>query len=175
MRVYAPATRADLDRLRREASWRPSAPAFAVTEALRGWVRADGPADDEELELAAMSEAARQALRLLGPDVEPADAQRVVVALDLPPTQVSADDDGPEDPPGRVRLTAEAVPVGRVASVHIDEPSAAKAVVAAAAALAAADDGDLAAEAVVAALDDHDLLWYDAAELPGITGDAPAG
>ncbi|MFI5100890.1 MAG: DUF6912 family protein, partial [Actinomycetes bacterium] len=59
MRVYAPATRADLDRLRRDGSWRPPAAAFAVTAALRGWVGADGPVDDEELELAALSEAAR--------------------------------------------------------------------------------------------------------------------
>ncbi len=169
MRVYAPATRADLDLLRRTGSWRPAAGAFAVTPALRGWVSADGPADDEELELAALSEAARHALRLLGAGVDPADAQRVVVALDLPPAQVTVDDEGPDDPPGRVRLALDAVPVGRVAAVHVDEASAAKAVVAAAAALAAAEAGDAEGEAVVSALDDHDLLWYDPAELPGLT------
>ena len=51
----------------------------------------------------------------------------------------------------------------------MDEPAAAKAVVAAAAALAAAEAGDAEAEAVVSRLDDHDLLWYDPAELPALT------
>ena len=172
MRVYAPATRADLDRLRRDGSWHPSTAAFAVTAALRGWVSADGPVDEEELELAALSEAARCALALLGPAVDPGDAQRVVVSLDLPPAQVEVDDEGPDDPPGRVRLRADIVPVSRVAAVHLDEPSAAKAVVAAAAALPAAEAGDAGAEKVVSALDDHDLLWYDPAELSALTGDA---
>ncbi len=170
MRVYAPATRADLHRLRRDGSWRPPAAAFAVTAALRGWVSADGPVDDEELELAALSEAARHALALLGPAVDPADAFRVVVALDLPPAEVEVDDAGPDDPPGRVRLLADPVPVGAVAALHVDEPAATKAVVAAAAALAAAEAGDAEAEAVVARLDDHDLLWYDPAELAALTG-----
>jgi hypothetical protein len=175
MRVYAPATTADLVVLARDGAWSPVAGAYAVTPSLRGWVVADGPTDDEELELAAMSEAARASLRLLAPPAA-ADARRVVVALDLPADSVAVDDEGPDDPPGRVRLSVETVPVARVASVHVDEPDAVRAVAAAAAAVQAADAEDLDAEAVVATLDDHDLLWYDPAELttllgsPGSTG-----
>jgi hypothetical protein len=132
-------------------------------------VVADGPADDEELELAAMSEAARASLRLIAPAAT-TDARRVVVALDLPADSVTVDDEGPDDPPGRVRLTAGTVPVARVASVHVDEPDAVQAVAAAAAAVRAADAEDVDAEAVVATLDDHDLLWYDPAELPALLG-----
>jgi hypothetical protein len=47
------------------------------------------------------------------------------------------------------------------------------AVAAAAAAVQAADAEDLDAEAIVATLDDHDLLWYDPAELPALVGSPP--
>jgi len=173
MRVYAPATPTELDRLRRDGSWLPSAGAFAVTPALREWVIADGPADDEQLELAALSEAARDSLRLLGPLLRPEQARRVVLALDLDPGVVEIGDEGPDDPPGRVGLTvAGPMPLARVASLHVDEDAAGRAVASAAAAVSAADGGDPDAEAVVAALDDHELLWYHPAELAGLTGGA---
>ena len=145
MRVYAPATLADLTALASQGAWRPAAGAYAVTPALQGWVGADGPVDAEELELAALSEAARGSLRLLaaaggGADVG-SPARRVVVALDLPADQVAVADEGPEDPPGLVRLGAEPVPLDRVAAVHVDEPAAASAVAAAVAAVGAADAG----------------------------------
>jgi hypothetical protein len=173
MRVYAPATTADLVVLARDGAWSPGAGAYAVTPALRGWVVTDGPADDEELELAALSEAARASLRLLTPAAASGDARRVVVALDLPADVVAVDDEGPDDPPGRVRLALDTVPVARVASVHVDEPGAVTAVAAAAAAVQAADAEDLDAEAIVATLDDHDLLWYDPAELAALVGSPP--
>ena len=90
------------------------------------------------------------------------------------PTLVVVDDGGPDDPPGRVRLTAQTVPVARVVAVHVDEPGAAGAVAAAAAAVGAADAEDADAEAVVATLDDHDLLWYDSSELPALLSSPPA-
>jgi hypothetical protein len=133
-------------------------------------VSADGPVDAEELELAALSEAARASLRLMAAmSAETADeARRVVVALELPEASVAVADDGPEDPPGRVRLAVDVVPLARVAALHVDEEGVAGSGAAAAAVVAAADDGDAAAEAVVAALDEHDLLWYDPAELPAL-------
>jgi hypothetical protein len=170
MRVYAPATPADLVVLARDGAWLPAADSYGVTPALRGWVSADGDADDEELELAALSEAARASLLLLTPTAVTQDARRVVVALDLPPDAVVVDDEGPDDPPGRVRLTVDTVPLSRVAAVHVDDPGAQRAVAAAAAAVEAADAEDLDAEAIVAALDDHDLLWYDPAELSSLIG-----
>jgi hypothetical protein len=170
MRVYAPATRADLQRLHTGASWTPTGPCFAVTPALRGWVESDGPADDEQLELVALTEAARDSLRLLGPGATAPDAVRAVLALDLAADQVVVDDAGPEDPPGRVRVLVGEVPLARVAAVHADEESAAGAVAAAAAALTAADRGDPEAEAVVGRLNDHDLLWFDPAELGLVLG-----
>jgi hypothetical protein len=175
MRVYAPATTADLVVLAASGAWSPAADGYAVTPALRGWVVADGPADDEELELAALSEAARASLRLLAsPATPPGDARRVVLVLDLPAEAVAVDDEGQDDPPGRVRLTGETVPLARVAAVHVDEPGAVRAVVAAAAAVMAADAEDADAEAVVARLDDHDLLWYDPTELPALLGAPPS-
>ena len=121
MRVYAPATRANLQRLHTGASWTPTGPCFAVTPALRGWVESDGPADDEQLELVALTEAARESLRLLGPGATAPDAVRAVLALDLAADQVVVDDAGPEDPPGRVRVLVGEVPLARVAAVHADE------------------------------------------------------
>jgi len=170
MRVYAPATPVDLQQLAIEGSWRPAAGAFAVTPALRGWLSADGPVEAEELELAALSEAARASLRLVAATSKGTAGQsrRVVVALDLPDSQVAVADEGPDDPPGLVRLAVDVLPLARVAAVHVDEQGVARSVAAAAGAVAAADDGDPTAEAVVAALDDHDLLWYDPAELPGL-------
>lgn len=175
MRVYAPATTADLVVLATGGAWTPAADGYAVTPALRGWVVADGPADEEELELAALSEAARASLRLLAPpSASPGGARRVVVALDLPAEAVVVDDEGSDDPPGRVRLTGEAVPAARVVAVHVDEPGAVRAVAAAAAAVRAADAEDAEAEAVVATLDDHDLLWYDPTELATLLAPPPS-
>jgi hypothetical protein len=170
MRVYAPATRADLLRLHTDGRWAPTGPCFAVTDELRGWVESDGPVDDEQLELVALTEAARESLRLLGPLAAGSGATRVVLAVDLGADQVAVDDSGPQDPPGRVRVLAAQVPLATVAAVHADEDCAAAAVASAAAALAAADGGDPVAEALVGRLDDHDLLWFDPAELAQLVG-----
>ncbi len=173
MRVYVPATRAGLTRLVAEGSIVPEGPSFGVTPSLAGWAGADGPAGDEELELVALSEAARQSLRLIagpagtaGTPGEATEACRVVLAVDVPDGAAAVDDEGPEDPPGRVRLARADVPLAWVAAVHLDEAEARPQVLAAARAVGAADAGDPAAEAVVAVLDVHDLLWFDPVELP---------
>ena len=65
----------------------------------------------------------------------------------------------------RVQVTGS-VPLNAVASVHIDEPEAQPAVVAAVEALPAADAGD---DDALFALDEaqaRDLLWYDVSEIP---------
>jgi hypothetical protein len=167
VRVYVPATTADLAVLVGTGRLRPGGAAVGVTPALTAWANSDGPADTEQVELVALSEAARGSLRMIGGHGEPV---RVVLVVDVPSELVSAADDDPSSPPGRVRLTVPELAVEMVAAVHLDEPSAAQVVRAAAAAVGAADDGDVDAEAAVAAADDHELLWYAPAELPAVVG-----
>lgn len=166
-RVYVPATDAGLVELGAAGSLDSAGLAFAVTPALRAWVLADGPADDEQLELVALSEAARHSLRLLGATERP--ARRVVVAADVDDAAVTVDDEGPDAYAGQVRIDPAGVPVDRVAAVLVDGPDMRERVEAAVRAVAAADDGDPAAEALLADLEDHDLLWFVAAEIGSLT------
>lgn len=131
--------------------------AFAVTPGLREWYVDD---DLEELEYAASREAARASLRLLAAD--PAAApRRVVVAAEVPDSVVTVRDDLDR---GVVRL-AGPVPLRVVASVHIDDADAEKAVRAATAVIDAADLGDADAEATVDDAEGFELAWYATQEL----------
>ncbi|MDT0322278.1 DUF6912 family protein [Streptomyces millisiae] len=163
MRVYLPLTLAGLAELHRSGEAGP-APlvAYAVTPALREWYLSG---DQEELEYAAMSRAAQASLRLLAVDPE-AVRRRVVVAADVPDRAAVADPDRAMDPEAlaEVRLT-EAVPVAKLASVHVDAPDAESDIAAAAAALGAADLGDDDAQFVVDGAADHELLWYGVQEI----------
>jgi hypothetical protein len=166
-RVYVPATDATLAELGTAGAVDASAAAFAVTPTLRAWATADSPADDEELELVALTEAARHSLRLLASVDGP--RRRVVLAAEVEPADVTVVDEGPEAYLGMVRLDPAAVLVERVGAVLVDGPDVAALVVAAVAAVAAADDGDEAAETVVARLEDNDLLWFDPGEIGALT------
>jgi hypothetical protein len=134
--------------------------AFALTPALR---EAYTSGDDEELEYAAMSQAARASLRLLsvefglGEDATP--ARRVVVSADLDDVTLRPDLDD-----GAVRISG-AVPFESIAAVHIDTEEAAYAVREAAGAVDAADLGDLDAEFLIGEAEDHELAWYDPSEV----------
>jgi len=163
MRVYIPATMDLVADMLAAGHTPPPVSAYAVTAALRAWVEQDGAADDEQLELAALGEAARASLRLLAhaPATQP---RRVVLAAEVPDTAARVEDEGDLFGPGQVTLTA-AVPVPWLRAVHLDEPAAAHDVRAAAAAVAAADNGDAAAESVVGLAEDRELLWYAPAEL----------
>ena len=79
MRVYLPSTLPGLRRLLEQGEVGPAPlPGYAVTGALREWY-AEG--DEEELEYAALSLAARASVRLL--DVDPdAPRRRVVVVVE---------------------------------------------------------------------------------------------
>ena len=132
--------------------------AFAVTPALREWY-VEG--DLEALEYAALLDAARESLRRL--DADPAaPPRRVVVALDVPEGVVQQQ---PGLHPAAVHI-AEAVAFGKVASAHVDDPSAADDVRAAAAAVRAADAGDEDAAFAVDAVEDHELQWWATQEIP---------
>ncbi len=161
MRVYLPGTIALLERLRQEGSV-PASTGYAVTEALRAWYL---EGDEEELEYAAMTAAARASLRLLAQESEPADARalRVVLAADVPDSRVVSGEAEREDP-GVIEV-AGSVRLADIASLHVDEAGARAAVRAALAALSAAAEGDPDAELAVDAVEDFDLLWYAVQEL----------
>ena len=166
MRVYLPAT---LPRLARLWSAGEVGPApltgYAVTPALIEWY-ASG--DTEELEYAALTEAARASLRLIAADRAAgaeAPARRVVLAAEVPERTVDGGADLADR--ARVRLSA-AVPLAKVASVQVDGPEAEPDVTAALAALPAAAAGDDDAQFVVDGVEDHELLWYATQEIPDL-------
>lgn len=135
---------------------------FAVTPALR---EAYASGDTEELEYAALTEAARASLRLLAADLaaDPAaPPRRVVLAADIPAEHVKPD---PRDgEPARVTLT-DPVKIKDLASAHVDAPDADADVRSAVQALAAADAGDDDARFTVDGAEGHELGWYATQEL----------
>jgi hypothetical protein len=134
-------------------------PGYAVTPALR---EAYASGDEEELEYAALTEAARASLRLLAED--PAVPQRrVVLAAEIPADQVKPDTRDKE--PARV-LVKDAVDLARLASAHVDDRAAEDDVRQAGQALAAADAGDEDAQFAVDGAEGHELAWYATQELP---------
>ena len=136
MRVYVPATWPMLRTLVKSGELDPiGGTAFALTPRLREHYTSG---DDEELEYAAMNEAARASLRLLS----------VELVLD----------------DGAVRI-AGSVPLEKVAAVHIDDEDAEYAVRQASEAVDAADMGDLDAEFLIGEAEDHELAWYDPSEI----------
>lgn len=161
LRVYIPATWPMLRALVKNGVLEPiGGTAFALTPRLRESYTAG---DEEELEYAAMSEAARASLRLLsvefglGEDATP--ARRVVVAADLDNVTLRPDLDD-----GAVRISGS-VPFEKVAAVHVDDEEAEYAVRQAADAIDAADLGDLDAEFAIGEAEDHALGWYDPSEV----------
>lgn len=161
MRIYVPATWPMLRTLVKTGVLDPiGGTAFALTPALR---ESYTSGDDEELEYAAMSQAARASLRLLsvefglGEDSTP--ARRVVIAADIEDFTLRPDLDD-----GVVRI-AGPVPFESIAAVHVDTEEAEYAVRQAAGAVDTADLGDLDAEFLVGEAEDQDLAWYDPSEV----------
>ena len=160
MRVYLPATVPLLARLSADGEL-PLPDGFAVTESLRGWY-ADG--DEEELEYAALTAAARASLRQLAAEPDAA-RRRVVIASDIPDGRITVakpSDEAAE--PGVIKITGS-VRLVDVAALHVDEAGAQEYVTAAARALPAADEGDPDALFTVESVEDYDLLWFAAQEL----------
>ena len=138
-------------------------PGFAVTPALR---EAYASGDTEELEYAALTEAARASLRMLAGNPA-APSRRVVLAAEIPAEQVKPD---PRDgEPARVVIT-QAVQVKDLAAAHVDAPEAGADVGSAVAALPAADAGDEDARFTVDGAEGHELGWYATQELSYLVG-----
>ncbi len=159
MRVFLPSTLPALARALQAGQVGPAPlPGFAVTPALR---EAYASGDTEELEYAALTEAARASLRMLAGDPV-APSRRVVLAAEIPAEQVSWD--ARDGEPARVVIRQE-VPLGRLASAHVDLLEAGTDVRSAAAALPAADAGDEDARFTVDGAEGHELGWYATQEL----------
>lgn len=160
MRVYLAATMTTLARAHATGRFAEAgALGHAVTAALREWYT---EGDLEELEYAALLDAAESSLRLLAAAGD-APPRRVVVAAEVPESLVQP---GPVDHGSRSTVVlAGTVEVRHVVSVHVDAPEAARDVAAAARALPAAARGNEDARFVVDGADAHDLLWYDVTEI----------
>ncbi|GAB3962510.1 hypothetical protein GCM10029978_018150 [Actinoallomurus acanthiterrae] len=163
MRVYLPSTLNGLARILRDRELGPvPLTAYAVTPALREWYAS---ADLEELEYAAMSDAAKASLRLLADDPE-APSRRVVIVAEVPDQAVTntvGDLVHAED--RAVVRVSEPIPFNKVVSGHIDDAEAEPDVRAARAAIEAADAGDEDARFTVDGAAGHDLMWYATQEL----------
>jgi hypothetical protein len=161
MRVYIPATLAMLRVLVDSGELLPiSGTAFALTPMLR---ESYAVGDTEELEYAAMNEAARASLRLLAAELDSdpaAIARRVVVAADVEQVRLRPDLDD------AAVTIAGPVPASAVAAVHVDVAEAENAVRAAVAVVDAADLGDPDAEFALGDAEDHAMAWYAPQEIP---------
>lgn len=164
-RVYVPATSSILRELVESGELAASETtpliAFAVTPGLRQFYSEDD--DDESLEYAAQSEAARASLRLLDADAG-AFRRRVVIAVDTAPKTVDVRDDLDR---GVVHVRA-AVALTSVASVLIDDPEAEVVVALAASRMLAAELGDEQAQDAVDDAEGFDLGWYATQEIAAL-------
>lgn len=163
MRVYLPSTLNELARILRDRKLGPvPLTAYAVTPALREWYAS---ADLEELEYAAMSDAAKESLRLLADDPD-APSRRVVIAADLPDDAIAYGPGDALDTGERARVhVLQPIGFDRIVSGHVDDAEAETDVRAARAAVAAADSGDDDARFVVDGAAGHELMWYATQEL----------
>jgi hypothetical protein len=166
VRVYLPATVGTLGGVRSSGEVGPvPVTAFAVTPTLREWY-AEG--DEDELEYAAFSDAARASLRLL--DVDPlSPRRRVVLSVDVPDSAVTVQ---PDLDRAVVRLD-RTVPLSAVAAIHVDGADAEKDVAAAIAVVLEADLGDEDAQFVVDGAEGHELEWYDVTEIDQVIDGEP--
>jgi hypothetical protein len=140
-----------------------------VTPALREWY-VEG--DDEELEYAAMAQAARASIGLLAADPG-TSRRRVVIAAEVsavPPADGSVE-------LGDARLELHVViPWRMVAAAHVDAAQASAVVGKAADLWEAAQDGDDNAIFALDSCEGEDLLWYATQEIPDLlAAEGPRG
>jgi hypothetical protein len=161
MRIYLPATVAMLRDLADNGEFVPvGGTAFALTPALR---ESYAVGDTEELEYAAMLDAARASLRLLAAELADDDkvpTRRAVVSADVEDVKLRPDLDF------SVVKVSGPIPAELVAAIHLDTSEAEDAVRAAAEVIDEADMGDPDAEFALGSAEDHELAWYARQELP---------
>lgn len=157
MRIYLPSTSSELTTLRDDEVLPGPRAATAVTPELREWYL---DTDSEELEYAALLEAARLSLRMVDADASAA-RRRVVIVADVPDAAIEPD---PGAGRASVRLLEELSPA-EVVSLHVDGADAEPAVAAAAAVVIEADLGSDDAQFVVDEAEAHELGWYATQEL----------
>ena len=159
MRVYLPSTLPGLRALLVAGELAGPLAGFAVTGALREWY-AEG--DEEELEYAALTLAARASVRLLDrallldPTTPP---RRVVVVVETADVEPAPDVDR-----AAVRVLTT-VPLRLVQAAQVDDTAAETDVRAAAEALVEADLGSDDAAFVVEQAEGHELQWYATQEI----------
>jgi hypothetical protein len=164
VRVYLPCTLPALAGLLASADiGQPPLRGFAATPALR---ESYVSGDLEELEYAAMTQAARASLRLLL-DAPGAPPRRVVLAVEIPDERIIKITT-PDDP-AAVEIDGP-VSVHLLVSGHVDDPRAVEDIRAAVAALPKADEGDDDAMFTVDGAEGHELMWYARQELAFLTG-----
>ena len=159
MRVYLPSTLPGLRDLLASSVLTGPLPGYAVTGALREWY-AEG--DEEELEYAALSLAARASVRLLDRALlldATTPPRRIVVVVEVDGVEPAPDVDR-----AAVRVAVD-VPMRQVQAVHVDDPSAEADVRAAAEQLVEADLGSEDAAFVVEQAEGHELQWYATQEI----------
>jgi len=160
MRVFIPVTHSGLRDLVGSGGLGPSPlVGFAVTGELR---ESYAQGDEEELDYAAMTAAARSALALLAEaeaEDEDEPPRRVVLAVD-------ADEVTPnvEYGPAGVEL-AHAVPTRQVVAVHVDTAEAEADVAAAVTMLRSGGPRDVDEEFLLDACEGHELAWFATQEI----------
>ena len=152
MRMFIPLSPAHVQELAAIGQLAGPLEGVIPNEAFAQWIESDDP---EDMEFAALSRAGDLALLLAETN------QRIVAVVD-----VDVDVDGLEisdDPAGTAFLAN--VLSGQIASLHVDD-ALNKAVIADARKALARDDDS--GEAELTAMDDCDLLWFDALELADV-------
>ena len=157
MRIYLPSTTTELATLRDTEALPGPRPATAVTAELQAWY-ADPEVD--ELEYAALLEAARLSLRKVDADPS-AGRRRVVIAAEVPETATEPD---PGTGRASVRLL-RSLELSDVVALHVDGADAEPAVTEATAVVIEADLGSGDAQFVVDEAEAHELGWYATQEL----------
>ena len=170
MRVYIPSTLRRLDDACHAGEFAPPPlTAYAVTPALREWYVGG---DDEELEYAAMAQAARASIGLLAADPGTA-RRRLVVACEV--GAVPPADGTVELGDARLELNV-VVPWSAVAAVHMDAAEAVPVVGKAADLWDAAQNGDDDAIFALDSCEGEDLMWYATQEVPDLlAAEGPRG
>jgi predicted TIM-barrel enzyme len=158
MRVFIPVTHSGLRDLVGSGGLGPSPlVGYAVTGELR---ESYAQGDEEELEYAAMTAAARSSLMLLAQDQEGDEPpRRVVLAVD-------ADDFTPNVEYGTAGVElAHAVPMRQVVALHVETAEAEADVAAAVAMLRSGGPRDVDEEFLLDACEGHELAWFATQEI----------